>query len=61
MLLTSLSSSQRLSKFCKNKYIISTTQTKKKKNLNIFQHFVSCCCDKKRKLAVNEINDMTLW
>jgi hypothetical protein len=47
--------------FCKNKYIISTTQTKKKKNLNIFQHFVSCCCDKKRKLAVNEIKGITLW
>jgi len=47
--------------FCKNKYIISTTQTKKKKNLNIFQHSVSCYYDKKRKLAVNERNDVTLW
>ena len=61
MILTSLSSSQRLCKFCKNKYIISTTQTKEKKNLNIFQHFVSCCYDKKRKLAVNEIKGITLW
>ena len=61
MILTSLSSSQRLCKFCKNKYIISTTQTKKKKNLNIFQHSVSCYYDKKRKLAVNERNDVRLW
>jgi hypothetical protein len=37
--------------FCKNKYIISTTQTKEKKNLNIFQHSVSCYYDKEKEFS----------
>jgi len=37
--------------FCKNKYIISTTQTKEKKNLNMFSTFCKLLLRQEKEIS----------
>jgi len=47
--------------FCKNKYIISTTQTKEKKNLNMFSTFCKPQSQPASAKLQNVFKELALW